>query len=461
MNSLSKMKSVADVVGRRHCLGCGACAWICPNSRVDLVDFLREGIRPVVSEESDCSGCSVCLDVCPGISVEFPEVEEIRTFGSSAEREWGPLLEIWEGHAVDAEIRYQGSSGGALTAIAAYCMEKGGMFGTLHIGQDPDDPIRNRTRLSRTREHLMAATGSRYSPASVCNGLGLVRDAPKPCVVIGKPTEVAALRKAEGMDKALGAKVGVALSFFCAETPSTLGTRDYLETMGVDAKDLSNLCYRGRGWPGHFAPTKAGEDEPVARVTYRESWASIQAYRPWSVQLWPDGGGELADISCGDPWYQEPDGKNPGSSLVIVRTERGREIVRGAMEHGYLELEPAELWKLEKSQENLIKKKGAVWGRLMAMRVTGLATPRFGGGHLFQSWRGLSLSEKLRSTLGTFRRIFSKGLRHPLQLDRTDAVAVKEPFVAGEAGGLNSEAQGGIMGTKQTALEVGPQPQDL
>lgn len=113
--------------------------------------------------------------------------------------------------------------------------------------------------------------------------------------------------------------------------------------------------------------------------------------------------------------------------------------------------------KLEKSQENLTKKKGAVWGRLMATRVIGLVTPRFEGAHLFRTWRGLSLNERLRSTLGTFRRIFSKGIRHPLPLDRADAVPVKEPFEAGE-GGSGSGQQEGLTGTTESALEESPQP---
>ena len=107
MNSLSNMKSVADVVSSRLCVGCGACEWACPDSRVTLFDFLSEGIRPVVSAEADCRGCTACLDVCPGIGVDFPAVDPAPPFGEKAEQKWGPLLEIWEGHAVDAEIRYQ------------------------------------------------------------------------------------------------------------------------------------------------------------------------------------------------------------------------------------------------------------------------------------------------------------------------------------------------------------------
>jgi coenzyme F420 hydrogenase subunit beta len=299
----------------------------------------------------------------------------------------------------------------------------------LHIAQDPEDPIRNRTRLSRTRGELLAATGSRYSPASVCNGLGLVEAAPKPCAIIGKPAEIAAVRNARKLRPELDDKVGVTLSFFCAESPSTRGTVALLDKLGVNPATLSDLRYRGLGWPGHFAPVRRGESEPRQKLTYRESWTFLQAFRPWSVQLWPDGTGELADISCGDPWYEKPDGKNPGFSLVVARTERGREIVAGAIAAGYLTLSPAENWKLEKSQASLINKKGAVWGRRLALRLFGLPVTKFVGLDLWHCWRELSFSDQLRSTLGTVRRILTRKLYRPTQFDPLNQVPVKKAII--------------------------------
>ncbi|MBL9136432.1 MAG: Coenzyme F420 hydrogenase/dehydrogenase, beta subunit C-terminal domain, partial [Verrucomicrobiales bacterium] len=295
------------------------------------------------------------------------------------------------------------------TALAAYCVERAGMHGVLHIGQDPDDPLRNRTRLSRTREHLLAAAGSRYSPASVCNGLHLVESAPAPCAIIGKPAEIAAVRNARRLKPGLDQKIGVTLSFFCAESPSTGGTIALLNKLGVDPNEVRNLRYRGFGWPGHFAPTLAGSSEPCQRLTYRESWAFLQAHRPWSVQLWPDSSGETADISCGDPWYEEPDGKNPGFSLVVARTQRGKEIVEGAIAAGYLELRPAEPWKLVKSQSGLLVKKGSIWGRRIGMRLLGLPVTRLDGADLYHCWRPLQLGEKIRAIFGTLRRVVQRG----------------------------------------------------
>ena len=234
-----------------------------------------------------------------------------------------------------------------------------------------------------------------------------------------------AVAKARKLRQTLDAKVGVTLSFFCAESPATAGTMALLEKMGVRPESVTNLRYRGEGWPGHFAPVKLGEQQPAGKLTYQESWAFLQKYRPWSVHLWPDGSGELADISCGDPWYEQPDGVNPGSSLVVVRTERGKEILRQAMRTGYLTLTPAKPWKLGRSQSNLASKRAATWGRLLVMRLFGLPVPRFSGAPLFRCWLSLPLKEKLKSTIGTARRIFQRKLYRRLQLDKATAVLVK------------------------------------
>lgn len=325
----------------------------------------------------------------------------------------GPVLEIWEGHATDPEIRLLGSSGGLITALCLYCLEQEGMHGVLHIGGDPEDPIRNKTTLSRTRTELLSKTGSRYAPASTCDRLDLIENASGPCVFVGQPSELTALRKAEKLKPDLKKNVGLAISFFCAGSPSTQGTIELLKSMGVYPEQVESLRYRGKGWPGNFAVTLKGESSPRYQMSYKESWAFVQAYRPFSVHLWPDGTGEDADISCGDPWYREIREGEAGSSLVVVRTERGKELVRRAIQGGFLSLRPAEPQKLLNSQMNLLAKRGSIWGRIAALKLFGVPAPSFKGFSLFNSWLGLPSSDKLRSTLGTVRRIVTRKYFRP------------------------------------------------
>lgn len=401
-----RIRKLTDVAAWRLCLGCGACSYICSDKKVRLVNDFAEGIRPIVEHGHSAAECD-CLRVCPVVASDYSPPHRNGATDKFT-REWGPVLEIWEGHACDPEIRFRGSSGGVLTAISAYCLERMGMAGVLHIGQNPDDPVSNRTFLSRTRMDLVSRTGSRYSPASVCDHLDWVEDAASPCVVIGRPVEISALRNAQRLRPRLESRVGLALSFFCAEAPATKGTLALLEKFGVCPADLKELRYRGLGWPGDFLAVSRHESSPSPRLPYREAWTFLQAYRPWSAQLWPDSTGELADISCGDPWYQEPDGKNPGVSLVVVRTEKGREVVRGAIQSGYLSLKPAERWKLEKSQGGLLQKKGSVWGRRAAQRLLGVPVTQFKGLDLFHCWWRLTWFEKIKSVFGTLRRILQR-----------------------------------------------------
>jgi len=410
-----KLRNVQGIVDWRLCLGCGACSYVCPGKRIVLSDFLEEGIRPFVRDNT-CESCSECLDACPAYENNHTEINNRPDIIPELRQYYGPVLEIWEGHATDPEIWYSGSSGGLITALCLYSLEKQGMHGVLHIGSDPDDPIRNKTMLSRTRRELLNNTGSRYAPASACDRLDLIESALGKCVFVGQPSEVTALTKAERLRPQLRDKVGLTISFFCAGSPATKGTLELLKSMGVNPDQVQELRYRGKGWPGSFAVTLKGQPSPAYQKTYEESWGFLQAYRPYSVHLCPDATGEDADISCGDPWYKKVCDGESGSSLVVVRTELGQRIVRAAVEAGYITLKPATIQQLLDSQKNLFAKRGAIWGRLLAFKLFGLPTPKLKGFSLFKNWCELTLKEKLRSTLGTARRIVTRGYFRPLNL---------------------------------------------
>lgn len=417
---MQRPRNVQGIAEWRLCVGCGACAYICPERKVKLVDFLEEGYRPVLPDGADCGSCTECLKVCPGFENDRRAINNRAGAMAEVTEYCGPVLEIWEGHAVDEEVRFRGASGGILTAVALYCLERENMQGTLHIGMDPRDPMRNCTKFSRTRAELLAQAGSRYAPAAACDSLHAIESAEGKCVFIGQPSEVTALRKAAELRPKLKERVGVALSFFCAGSPSRQGTLELLKSRGIDPGEVSTLKYRGQGWPGMFAVTLDGKKGPSLEMTYQESWGFIQAYRPFSTHLFPDGTGEDADISCGDPWYRKVKKGEPGSSLVLVRTEEGRRLIRGAMAAGYISLTPAESSKLLESQKNLIAKRGAIGGRVATLRLLGLPAPRLRGFALGRNWSRLPFGQKLRSTVGTVRRVLARKYYRRLRLDAVE-----------------------------------------
>jgi coenzyme F420 hydrogenase subunit beta len=224
-----RAKTIDDVVKWRLCVGCGACAYF-SKGKIAMEDDYSQGHRPVWNGPADAGLMTECMKVCPAVGSRMDAGPSVQGIAEGL----GPVLEVWEGHAMDPVTRHLGSSGGALTALAAYAIEKGGMHGVLHVAADKDKPLSNRTMMSRSREELLSNTGSRYAPASVCDGLQQIEDAPAPCVFIGQPSEVTALRKTEALRPELARKVGVAMSFFCAGSPSTKGTAELLKSKGID-----------------------------------------------------------------------------------------------------------------------------------------------------------------------------------------------------------------------------------
>jgi coenzyme F420 hydrogenase subunit beta len=286
----------------------------------------------------------------------------------------------------------------------------------MHIGASKTEPWRNQTFYSRSTEELLERTGSRYSPASPCDSLEVLEEGKGSGVFIGKPCDVVGLRKSESLRPSLRGKVALAIGIFCAGTPSTRGTLDLLKKLDVEPGEVEELRYRGRGWPGMATVRFKGQEKIQSRLTYMEAWGFLQKYRPYRCYLCPDGTGEFADLSCGDPWYRKIREGEAGYSLIVVRNEKGRRVLREAMEAGYLTLKPMEPDVLVRSQKNLLEKRQAIWGRLLALKALGIPTPRLEGFSLFENWLALPFSEKIRSVAGTARRAIQRKYYRPLEL---------------------------------------------
>lgn len=392
-----RIRTIQDVVGWGLCVGCGACRAACDKSGVQMSNVETAGIRPLFSPDT-CATCNGCLDVCPGYAVEAPP---------SDDEDIGRVLEIWEGHASDPEIRFRGSSGGVLSALALYCLEHEQFDSVLHSAIDGEDPLHSRTVFSTDRGEILDRTGSRYAPSSPCEALGEAADRGCPFVFIGKPCDAAGAAKLRRRLPALDATLGLSLTFFCAGTPSTQGTLDMLTSFGIPPRDLKELRYRGNGWPGEFRAECTGRS---AALPYHTAWGRLTKYRPFRCNLCPDGLGRLADIACGDAWHRYTGDSNAGLSIVLVRTKRGRDILHRAMDAGYLSLEPSEPSAVLAAQENLLERRRQIFGRLVGMKLLAVPTPRFTGFGLLNSWMRRPLPDKIRTIAGTMRRVIRKGL---------------------------------------------------
>jgi coenzyme F420 hydrogenase subunit beta len=325
------------------------------------------------------------------------------------------VLEVWEGYAKDPELRFNGSSGGVVSALSLFCIEHNGFEGAVQARARRDQPLLNEAVVSRTRSDILAASASRYAPASPCERLSDLRASGQPHVFVGKPCDAAGASRFAAVDGDLRSAIGLSVSIFCAGTPSVAATRELLTHLGIaQDEEVLEVRYRGRGWPGlmsvRYRSAITG-DIQQASTSYETGWGEIlQKHTQWRCRLCADHIGEHADLSIGDPWYRPVADGDPGQSLIVVRTERGREILHEAMQAGVLHLEARSVQTLAASQPNLERTRGAVFGRCLTAKVLGFAAPRYGGAALHKVWwRVLTPGEKFRSFAGTLKRLVTKG----------------------------------------------------
>jgi len=398
---------ITRTVACNLCTGCGACAGAFPDF-IRMVEDPLNGRRPVVEDGADAQAAAMqAASLCAGAGADYGTLPQ----SDAIDRDWGPVLAAWQGHASDDEIRHRGSSGGAVTALALFALQSELVEGVAHVAARTDDPRLNEAVISHDRAGLLRGAGSRYAQASPAEALGPIAAGDAAVAFIGKPCDVASVAKARAADPALAAKIPLTIAIFCAGAPNLNATTRLLDRLEVprDAA-LTDLRYRGSGWPGLMQARwrdADGVEHTSKGIPYGEGWGNIlQADRRWRCRICTDHTGAFADIAVGDPWHTPPAGhEDAGRSLIVARTPRGRAFVEAAIAAGVLEAAPEGRDAIARAQPNLATTQGAVWARRLMMRLTGMAVPADRGQPLFRFWLGLGARAKVSSTAGTLRRI--------------------------------------------------------
>lgn len=391
--------TVEQVVQSNLCLGCGACANL-PGVTMALSE--RGFNRPLRPEALRDTPQPQLEAICSGHAIEQD------TGRRPYDDTWGPMLELWTGNSTDPEVRYRGSSGGVISQIAIHLLESKAVNFVVHTRADPGEPIGNVTNPSYNRADILSGAGSRYAPSSPLAELNAYLETGQQFAFIGKPCDVAALRRMAKIDPRIDAQVPVMLSFFCAGVPSRFGALAVLKKLKVETAHVSKFEFRGRGWPGLTRATRFDGSE--ATMDYNSSWGMVLSRTlQFRCKICPDGTGEFADIVCADAWYGKdgyPDfEEREGRSLVIVRTERGRALLRAVEGQKLVVLEPLDAGEIAKMQPYQRDRKRAVLARLGALLAGGRKRPRYTGLRLAVLAARSNPVWLAKNALGTFRRL--------------------------------------------------------
>lgn len=385
---------------QEYCIGCGLC------KSEHNVDFSIEStgyLKPHFKDMQDIE--EFLYNVCP-VNSMAQKSENVDV--------WGEYKKVYASHSTDESIRRKASSGGVLTALAIFLLEKKYVDAIIHVVVDEKAPTETKCQVSTTREEVFACCGSRYSISSPWLALSQIIEEGKRYAAIGKPCDIMALRRMKNYSQKYD-NILYLMSFFCAGLPSKQANERLLEKLGCQRENCKSLTYRGNGWPGYTTAVDSEGKEYV--MEYSKAWGGIlgRDVHPF-CKVCMDGIGLAADISCGDGWYitmeQKPDfTERDGRNVVFVRTEIGDRIYKEAVECGIIESEDWEdIRHLEIIQKYQFTRRTTMKDKLLAYKVFFKTKPKYDRQMLKVLSRKGDNKTHLRIFFGTVKRILQKRL---------------------------------------------------
>ncbi len=308
----------AEVLEKNLCTGCGMCVGMCPY--IKTVDERVAVIHPCGLEDGNC------YRVCPRTETNLSRLDR-QVFG--VERDdpvLGKHTALLFARAKDERIAGAGQYGGTVSALTIFALEQGVIDAavlTQGNGGSYSTPW-----IARSREEILACGGSKYSACPTMTGFHrAVREGSRRTGVVGRPCQVTAVRKMQGLAGGNGVphlpegSVSLVIGIFCfwALAPGFyhwLATQvDPRQVLGVDIP-LEGLEVRTTGgvhrWP-------VDEVRPFIRPT------CLQCF---------DSTAEFADVSVGSTEH------DPRWNTLVVRSERGAELVKRAQRAGAIKVKP-------------------------------------------------------------------------------------------------------------------------
>ena len=374
------VKTTVEVAANGLCTGCGTCVGICPEDAI-MMDKSNSGASyyPQLDVER-CDNCGLCFRVCPGHSVDFKGLN-LDIFGNEPDDVLiGNYQGCYLGHAIDDNLRYNAASGGLVTALLLFALEKGIITGALVTRMKKDKPLEPEPFIARSREEIIEASKSKYCPVPANMMLKEILNSKEgeKFAVVGLPCHIHGVRKAESANKKLKEKVVLHLGIFCSHTDTFWQTEFLLKKLDLKEEDVAKIDYRGEGWPGSMSVLL--KDGRNVSVPYSEATSlhGLWLHALLRCAFCCDLTAELADLSCGDAWLPEIlANEKLGKSIIVSRTKIGEALCLEAAQNGYIKIEKTSSYKVKQSGDMMQTKKKDINVRFLIRRLFNRAIPAY------------------------------------------------------------------------------------
>lgn len=308
---------VEDVHDRGLCIGCGACVNLCPYFK---------NYRGKTAMLFPCTLSSGrCYASCPKAELDLDELSAIYFQKPYDGSPLGSHREVFIARAGSAAAKGEYQAGGTVSALMAFALKKGLIDAAVLTGREGMVPV---PRLVTDPEEVKGCATSKYMAAPTLAGLNQgVREGFRRMGVVATPCQVmsvAKMRSNQLNKEDFEDPVALVVGLFCTWALDARALTDFL-SQKLDVAKIRKMDVPPPPSEVFIVETEDGKLE----IPLDE----IRALVPDACQVCPDMTSEWADVSVG-----VLEGA-PDWNTLIVRTEKGEQLVRDASEAGYLTLD--------------------------------------------------------------------------------------------------------------------------
>lgn len=320
------------------CNRCGSCVGLSDGN----IEFQkREGkFRPVITGELDENQYDRIWNACSGQHFNFPEYRSLFFKDAPHFHTYtGPYRELFIGHALDSQLRASGASGGILSSILIYLLEKRRIDGAIITRMSHTRPWLTEPFIATTREEILEGAQSKYIITSVNEILNHSSKFNGKLAYVGLPGQVQSIRKLQHAGDPTVKNINYLFGPFYGNTLHFSSVKSFLRSYGEkDHTAIRKLYFRYGEWPGNMRVEM--ESGKVIELKKFHANYLIPFHIVRNSLYCTDFTNEFTDISGGDAWAPVYEERGKGFSLVIARSETGQNLLREMEKDGWFQLSP-------------------------------------------------------------------------------------------------------------------------
>ena len=352
-------KVIDLVVNNDLCIGCGLCAYKCPEKAIEMQWSKSGFLIPALTGKCDVAGD--CLSVCPfnpmpdeSVRTET-ELADIFHQTSNFHPGIGRYFGLYAGYS--EEFRLTSSSGGIATFMLSELLDRGVVDHVFSVKESPVPGVHYEYGVSSNRTELLASAKTKYYPVTMSVVLSKISEFEGKVAIVGVACFIKAIRLAQQADAALKKKIPFLVGIICGGIKSRFFSEYLAEKSGVSSMLYAKPEFRIKDFKsmaGDYSfgcvNTKEGIQRTVRMRSVGDMWGS-GLFKANACDFCDDVTTELADISLGDAWIPPFNADGRGTNVVVTRSELAERMLRIGMAAGKVKLESLSLDRFLSSQK--------------------------------------------------------------------------------------------------------------